>query len=739
MQRLDIDLGKLSPMSSVMYGAAFEEINHAGDGGLNPEMVPDFSFEALAYLSLESWKNKMHTAATTRHNNASAPVVERAAYALQQASMDPTSIASALMHDDQVWTFINAQLNFVQIKAPNRARVVAEEDLLPETVLVTGGKVHHGADAPGSFGLHALRLVQMDVKTESVVISNGHAMDGTAVVAGGKYIVRARMLCELSSVHPIKSFSVSFTSPDLTTTHGRHICKCEPTQNWQTCQGVITSTKDDAHTRIVLRFFGAGSLQLDYVSVTPKENWKSADRYSPFSVPLLKMLKDLSPKFLRFPGGAFVEGVNMSTSYRWKTAVGPPESRPGHPNANWGYWSTDALGPFEFMQLCQELGAEPVWVVNAGISQSECVKPQDLAEWVQDMMHSLQFLIGAADTPWGKVRASMGRAKPFKLKYVVIGNKNCLRPHYREHFHRMSALIRTHYKAIKIIANCDLGASESFDMWEMHTYRVPIDTFMLRDAIDAYDEKRQVAVTEFASMRSEEDVMNAVAEAGFMSAMERNCEKIGMVAYAPLMANAAVRTWSPDLIIFKEGELPYGTPSYLVQQTYRQLMGTHCARVRSGGSHEALSKTEPRLEASATCLDGPTCKQLAIKLINFNDTAAGRWVELSFAGTAKVSAGTERGRSLLTPAPGCWPKGVEDALRSGLLDGGARTAKPGRITMMSLKTLTPGVKSNSFQTPYQVMYDVEEVQPSSATTIPVFLEPLSFSWLLVNRGAMAAP
>jgi len=415
---------------------------------------------------------------------------------------------------------------------------------------------------------------------------------------------------------------------------------------WHEMVGLMTPTESTMDARLAIRFTGAGYLCIEWVSLMPEDAWnppkadaqentkdaededeesKAADlpalRFSdkpyPFNRALVKALSDMQPQFMRFPGGAFVEGVDLGTALRWKSTVGPPERRPGHPNANWGYWSTDGLGLFEFMELAEELDTEPVWVVNVGISQSESTNPDQLISdgWLQDTLDALEFILedAAPEKRWANLRASMGRDLPWSLTYVTLGNEECLRPWYAQHYERVASAIRARYSRLKLIANCDLGPGFDYAAWEFHTYRDAGSTFRLRTLFDEY-QGRPVAVTEFAAMTSAETVQGAIAEAGLMTAMERNCDKFMMGAFAPLLGHAQLRSWRPNLIVFGSDGSWYGTPSYEVQKLFMNSAGSYCGQVRMDGSRDS------HLDASLVCKD-ELCSSSATKIVNYGANA----------------------------------------------------------------------------------------------------------------------
>jgi len=729
---VDVNLGDLKALSHDMYGMFFEEINHSGEGGLHPELLRDFSFEGYAYISKGP---KIYDPAFT--SNHTAPAAFRHETELQKHSMDPSTIASAALTDLHAWSHPgNARLSVVQLRPPPEV-LQSPSDALRES----------GSLTPGAGGLHALRLEVGPAET--ILLNAGHTMKGFPINKGRSYVCKLRVR---SHKNDIWSLSVALLSVDTRVTYAEQKVGKVNTE-WVETRVVLTAQESAKEAALGIKFEGPGALDFDFISLTPSNNWQKGEKLVPFNHQMLEALSDLMPRFLRFPGGAYVEGTNMSSAYRWKAAVGPREWRPGHPNANWGYWSTDGLGLFEFMQLAEALDAEPVWVVNAGISQGESVSPEEAGLWVKDALDSLEFIMGGVNTKWGQLRASMGRAEPWSIKYLTIGNEDCLRPWYKQHYTAFASAIRARYPALTLIANCDLGDDVDFDVWEFHTYGSPQDTFALRELLDTHQGSKPVAITEFAAIHSAESMLPAAAEAGLMSAMERNSDKVVMVAYAPLLGHTKLRTWKPTLLQFDEAGRVYTTPSYHVQKLYRQYMGLKSAAVSllfrgqapppRGALTPLFSSLDPHLESSATCQD-KACHKVAVKLVNFGPET--RTVMVRMYSEVPTAAQLQQ---RATNAVGRRGGPVDDTAEvsalakwfrsawSVLFDSHLSWAMPApELTFVLLSSGTPTTDRNSLDQPVHVAPKVTKV-PASRHGVEVQLPAYSLGIVVVEYKVLS--
>ncbi|KAE9588710.1 hypothetical protein Lal_00030360 [Lupinus albus] len=314
-----------------------------------------------------------------------------------------------------------------------------------------------------------------------------------------------------------------------------------------------------------------GVYWLDQVSAIPVDTHKG----NGFRNDLFQMLAKLKPKFLRFPGGSSVEGVNLSNTYKWKDTVGPWEERPGHFNDAWNYWTDDGFGFFEGLQLAEDLNALPVWVFNAGFSNKEQVNSSDLSSYVQDALDGIEFARGYPSSKWGSIRAAMGHPKPFDLRYVAIGNEDC----WKRNYLTIHDKIKRSYPDIKIISNCDgsiTPLNQSADLFDIHIYTNSTDMFARSSEFDKTSRSGPKAfVSEYSVWKKDAamgSLVAALAEAAFLIGLEKNSDIMEMVSYAPLFLNINDKKWIPNAIVFDSYQ-HYGTPSYWVQKFFTESSG----------------------------------------------------------------------------------------------------------------------------------------------------------------------
>lgn len=345
--------------------------------------------------------------------------------------------------------------------------------------------------------------------------------------------------------------------------------------DWKVFKAKLSSSGTDSKARLVVSAAGTGTVWLDMVSLFPEKTWKG--RPNGMRPDLAEMLVGLYPKFLRFPGGCWVEGNTMAESYRWKQTIGPLHERRTQWNI-WGYWATHGLGFHEYLQLSEDLGAEPLFCINVGMSHRENVPMDKMDEYVQDALDALEYANGPADSRWGAVRAKNGHPAPFNMKYLEIGNENGGTP-YRERWPLFHKAIKAKYPDVKLIANHWQGGYPSEPKPELvdeHYYSTP--EFFIREAgkYDDYDRKGpKIFVGEYAVTQNTGNgsLRGAIGEAAFMTGLERNSDIVEMACYAPLFVHLNHRRWNPDLINF-DNTRAYGLPSYYVQQMFAKHPGT---------------------------------------------------------------------------------------------------------------------------------------------------------------------
>jgi alpha-L-arabinofuranosidase len=358
--------------------------------------------------------------------------------------------------------------------------------------------------------------------------------------------------------------------------------------------GSVASTTK-AHFAITLD--KPGTVWLGMVSLFPP-TWNN--RPNGLRKDIMQMMVDMHPKFLRFPGGNYVEGDTIESRFDWKKTLGPIEQRPGHP-CPWSYRSTDGLGLLEFLEWCEDMHAEPLLAVYAGYSlKGMHVNPgADLQPFVQDALDEIEYLTGDASTKWGAQRIKDGHRAPFALHYVEIGNEDWFDKSwsYDARFTQFHDAIKAKYPNLKLITTIGNDQptiphvkSRKPDMSDEHYYKNYNDFLkMSPDYATKYDRKgEEIFVGEWAAHEtpfvpwdklSEKEAPTpnlkaALGDGAFMAAMERNSDIIKMQCYAPMFVNVnpGARQWRPDLIGY-DAISTYGAPSYYAIQMFGSNIG----------------------------------------------------------------------------------------------------------------------------------------------------------------------
>jgi alpha-N-arabinofuranosidase len=373
-----------------------------------------------------------------------------------------------------------------------------------------------------------------------------------------------------------------------------------------------------------------GTVWLGMVSLFPP-TWN--DRPNGLRKDLMQMLVDLKPKFLRFPGGNYLEGNTIESRFEWKKTLGPIEQRAGH-MCPWGYRSSDGMGLMEFLHWSEDMGAEPVLAVYAGYSlDGKSVKAgPDLEPYVQDALDEIEYVIGDTDTAWGAQRAKDGHPAPFNLHYVEVGNEDWFdkAKTYDARYTQFHDAIRAKYPQLKLISTIANDQPEDMrvrsrkpDMLDEHYYSAT-DEFLEKSRTYGQNMDRsgpEVFVGEWAAHEDAAikpwepgarkqpptpTMKAAIGDAVFMAAMERNSDIIKMHCYAPLLVNVnpGARQWRPDLIGYNAIS-SYGSPSYYTIQMFSRNVGDEILQVNS---------EEKEIQGCAT-RDSKT-GEIFIKLVN---------------------------------------------------------------------------------------------------------------------------
>ena len=343
---------------------------------------------------------------------------------------------------------------------------------------------------------------------------------------------------------------------------------------WQYHSLNLTASGSDSRAKLEISGNGKGTLFLDMVSLMPRQTWKNHG----LRTDLCESLDALHPSFMRFPGGNWIEGDDLEHMYHWKSTIGPVDSRTPLWNV-WGYNATQGLGFEEYLQLCEDLGAEPVFAINCGMSLRDSVPMGRMGQWIQDALDAIEYANGPTNSVWGSLRAEASHPAPFHLKYMEIGNENGGRD-YWQRWALLANAIRQRYPYMKLIMTTSLSGypypdSPKPDIIDEHYYESP-ESFMRRaDQYDNYLRKGpKIFVGEYAVTQGagQGNLRAAVGEAAFMTGIERNSDIVTMASYAPLFVNVHHRAWNPDLISFDSSHW-FGSPSYYVQQMFGNNRG----------------------------------------------------------------------------------------------------------------------------------------------------------------------
>lgn len=509
-----------TPVSRSLYGIFFEEINRGGDGGIYAEMIQNRSFEDASV-----------PVAWTVVKDSDADVSISLDKTLPLNASNPTSLRLDIA------------------KADNSARAGIANDGFK-------GAPEEPHDQPQAW---------MPKFENAARQSNS----GIAVAVGKEYLFSLYARGGQGFHGPL---TVSIEKQDGT------VLASDKVENigeaWKKYDCRLSANATDGNARLVIAANNPGTLWLDMVSLFPKETFKN--RPNGIRADLAQKIADMHPAFVRFPGGCYVEGDEIENAFRWKKSIGDIAERPGHWNL-WGYYSNDGLGYHEYLQFCEDIGAEPLYVTNVGMSHhagrlnAYAVPMDKMGEYVQDALNAIEYANGPVTSKWGSLRAKAGHPAPFNLKLMEIGNENG-GPAYNERYALFYDAIKKRYPDMQLVA-CNWEGrpnSRPIDILDEHYYDTP--EFFMRQAsrYDTYDRKGpRIYVGEYAATRDvgRGNLRAAIGEAAFMTGLERNGNIIAMASYAPLLERAGWDHWNPNAIHFDASRI-FATPSYYVQAMF---------------------------------------------------------------------------------------------------------------------------------------------------------------------------
>ena len=422
--------------------------------------------------------------------------------------------------------------------------------------------------------------------------------------------------------------------------------------DWQKVSATLHPKETAAKARLVVSQVSKGTVDLDFISLFPENTWKL--RPGGLRADMVQALADLHPGFMRFPGGCIVEGNTLAQRYQWKNTIGPVEDR----NLLFNRWNTEfrdhltpdyfqtfGLGFFEYFQLCEDIGAQPLPILNCGLScqfhATETCPLDQLEPYIQDALDLIEFANGPADSTWGAKRAAMGHPQPFHLTMIGVGNENWNGP-YLERYTKFHQTLKAKHPEIQLISSAGPSPSDdrfkyawsklrelNADIIDEHCYDKPAWFYNNTRRYDAYDRNGpKVFMGEYASHSSKRhnDLDSALSEAAYLTGLERNADVVRMASYAPLFANTEAWQWTPNMIWVNSLNLSR-TPNYYVQQMYSCNRGDVALTTQ-------LDAGPAKLFANA--VHDEKAHEIILKVVNAGDTETS--VQVSLDGITQVAA-----------------------------------------------------------------------------------------------------
>jgi len=474
----------------------------------------------------------------------------------------------------------------------------------------------------------------------------GFCREGFAVSEGKSF----RFSCYARNASPM-SLLIRLADKEGTVYGEKKLSLVRAGHGWTKYTMTLTSSGNCKYVYPEILLGKEGRVDLDLISLFPVDTF--CGRRNGMRRDMAEMLKALSPKFIRFPGGCIVEGRSFENMYNWKDTIGDLSMR----RTNWNRWqmaqyqlngntSEDyfqsyGLGFYEYFQLCEDLGAKPLPVMNAGMTcqwhEGLLVEMEHLDKWIQDVCDLIEFANGDSDSEWGKIRTQMGHPEPFGLEYIAIGNEQWGAAYFQR-YEAFQKVLSQKYPHIRLITSAGWSAEgKDFDTayaWlkanpdkayavDEHFYQSPEWFLENYGRYDHYDRSLpKVFAGEYAAhtCRQTESRENnwyaALCEAAFLTGVEKNADHVVMACYAPLFGRTGHQQWQPDLIWF-DNDSVYGTPSYYVQELFSNHVGT--SLVETELSAPENTDAFPGRISSTLSEDG---KHLYVKLVNLSEKAS---------------------------------------------------------------------------------------------------------------------
>ena len=582
-------------ISPDLLGLFFEDINYSADGGLYAEQVQNRSFE---YNPTE------------------------------RREWNPFSY----------WEFISPGFSYGSISVETTAPVHTNN---PHYIVLGVEHVGHEAKFTG----------------ESGVGLKNSGFDGIVVKAGEKYdfSICAKQLSD----SPIE-LSISLQNPKGKILAAGSVSIAST--NWQKYTATLTATASNDTSSLIILAKTNGKIAMDMISLFPEKTFKN--RPNGLRADLAQKLADLKPAFIRFPGGCLVHGDGLGNMYRWKNTVGPVEQRKAQRNI-WGYHQTAGLGYFEYFQFCEDIGAKPLSVVPAAVScqnsggtwriggtGQKSIPDDEMDEYIQEVLDLIEWANGPATSVWGAKRATAGHPESFNLEYIGVGNEDKITPEFEKHFKKIYEAVKAKHPEITVIGTVGpFHSGEDFDkgwkiagelnlqMIDEHYYVQPEWLMANQHRYDKYRRSSpKVYLGEYASWGNK--MKNAIAEAAFLTGLERNGDIVHLASYAPLLAKKGFTQWTTDMIFFDNVNILL-TPNYYVQKMFMTNQG-------ETWFDKIILKNESDTTLAASCVQDSKTGDIILKMVNYSDT--GKTMKVNLGKFGKMD--TQAEKTILSGQPG---------------------------------------------------------------------------------------
>ena len=545
------------PISDLLFGVFFEDINYAADGGLYAELIQnrDFEYTPADKEGRDKQWNSTHS-----------------------------------------WTLQGTQSTF-------------------------------SIDSAAPVHINNSHYAVLDTKAPGAVLSNA-GFDGIAISKGEKYQLslfsklKGKLLVKLVSPEGavLAQTTLSLNSPD-----------------WRQYKVTLMASGTAPNAHLELLPLSEGRLELDLISLFPDKTFKN--RKNGLRPDLAQTIADIHPRFIRFPGGCVAHGDGLGNMYRWKNTLGPLEARKPQRNL-WGYHQSAGLGYFEYFQYCEDIGATPLPVVPAGVpcqnsgvgggGQQGGIPMTEMDDYVQEVLDLVEYANGDVNTTWGKQRAAAGHPAPFHLKYIGIGNEDLITDVFEERFTMIYKAMQARHPEITVIGTVGpfyegtdyeegwaLAGKLKVPMVDEHYYETSGWFINNQDFYDKYDRSRsKVYLGEYAAHLpgGKVNLETALAEAIYLTGVERNGDVVSMTSYAPLLAKEGHTQWNPDLIYFNNTNIQL-TTGYQVQQLFGNNAGNEYLSntLSLSANQESLNK-----RVAVSVVRDSKSKDVIIKLVNIS-------------------------------------------------------------------------------------------------------------------------